>query len=764
MTSAHPTPPEVSIGGYRLLARIGEGGMGVVHVAQAPDGDRVALKVLRPHVVGDAEGRERLAREVASLRKVRSRHVAEILGADPQGDRPFIVTRYVPGLSLHDTVRTQGPLSPRDLAHAARHLLEAVRDVHAADVLHRDIKPTNVVMEGRSPILIDFGLARLAEDPRLTATGWLLGSPGYLAPEVLFGDEATAATDVHGWAATMVHAATGRSPYGRGHTMTLLDRTRRGDIDLRGVLDPLRRLLAQCLALEPLDRPSVREVGAELDSLDADHLPTQAVAVAPPVGPADVEPGPTRPWQLADDEPRGPDSTTELLGAPPVPAAGPPTAALPPVPAPPQTITSPPRSLATVPTLQQWPKHQPPTALRPVPQLAPLPRAGQQPLTRSGRLRRALLLVSAWALVVAGFRAAPYLTVAAVALLVVATRGVSRSQDALRRRRLGRGPRWHDAPRTVLGYPWHVARGAGGAVVLLVCAVGLAVAVSATAIVFGAPTPDALVAGGLTLGLATWHGPASGRVRWPLGRAATAAAHRPAVTAGVSLVLLLGVAAAWSASVRAPAGRELTDWRQWHQEYDDPASGLSRRRRLVQQRVAACLDRTPGAGPVGSACAGAGRDLLDVLAARPDDARRVTARLVELDPALADLARERAAQYAPGVGVVVGDAGDTDSYAGAVPADLVMLCGVFGNITDDDIRRTVAAVPTLMSPGAVVVWTRGSFETDMAPTIASWFEESGFERTAYHADDEHRHRVVEHRLVADPQPFRPGQQLFTFVR
>jgi hypothetical protein len=99
-----------------------------------------------------------------------------------------------------------------------------------------------------------------------------------------------------------------------------------------------------------------------------------------------------------------------------------------------------------------------------------------------------------------------------------------------------------------------------------------------------------------------------------------------------------------------------------------------------------------------------------------------------------------------------------------VPADLVMLCGVFGNVTDDDIRRTVRATPSLMAPGAVVLWTRGSFETDMAPVIAGWFEESGFERTSYHADDDHRHRVVEHRLVADPQAFRPGDRLFTFVR
>ena len=249
--------------------------MGVVHLAEDQHGRRVALKVLRSQVVGDDEGRRRLEREVASLRHVRSPHVAEVLDADPWGEHPFIVTRYVPGHSLFETVDREGPLALPDLLHSGQRLLEAVRDVHAAGVLHRDLKPTNVVMEGRSPILIDFGLARLAEDPRLTMTGTVLGTPGYLAPEVLYGDEATAATDVHGWAATAAYAATGRPPYGRGHTMAILDRTRRGEVDLRQVPAELRGLLADCLATEPLDRPTVAEALAELER-------AMGIAGAPP--------------------------------------------------------------------------------------------------------------------------------------------------------------------------------------------------------------------------------------------------------------------------------------------------------------------------------------------------------------------------------------------------------------------------------------------------------------------------------------------------
>ena len=257
MTSS---PEETYVGPYRLLAHIGEGGMGVVHLAQGPDGARVALKVLRPHVVGDAEARERLAQEVSSLRRISSPRVAEILDADPHGPLPYVVTRYVPGLSLYHHVAEEGLIEGAALLHFAGALAEALQAVHAAGVLHRDIKPTNVLMEGRWPVLIDFGLARVAEDPRLTQTGFLLGTPGYLAPEILYGDDATVASDVHAWAATVVYAATGRPPYGTGPTMAVMDRVRRGEHDLSGIPDPLNRLLAAGLAAEPLDRPTVRRI------------------------------------------------------------------------------------------------------------------------------------------------------------------------------------------------------------------------------------------------------------------------------------------------------------------------------------------------------------------------------------------------------------------------------------------------------------------------------------------------------------------------
>ncbi|HEY0949140.1 serine/threonine-protein kinase, partial [Nocardioides sp.] len=181
MTTSPRDDAVATVGGYTLLTRLGEGGMGVVHLARrGPAGQRVALKVLRPHIVGDEEARQRLAREVGSLTRVRSQWVAEIVDADPWAEVPYVATRYVPGLSLHDLVVDEGAVTDADLYWLASCLAEGIASVHAVGVLHRDVKPSNVLMEGRTPILIDFGLARVADDPRLTHTGWLLGTPGYL--------------------------------------------------------------------------------------------------------------------------------------------------------------------------------------------------------------------------------------------------------------------------------------------------------------------------------------------------------------------------------------------------------------------------------------------------------------------------------------------------------------------------------------------------------------------------------------------------------
>jgi hypothetical protein len=154
-----------------------------------------------------------------------------------------------------------------------------------------------------------------------------------------------------------------------------------------------------------------------------------------------------------------------------------------------------------------------------------------------------------------------------------------------------------------------------------------------------------------------------------------------------------------------------------------------------------------------------------VLAGRPD-AARVTARLLELDDGLAADAEAYAADHGlDGIEVLRVDAGATDSYAGAVPADLVMMCGVFGNVTDDDLHATVAALPGFCAPGATVLWTRGRFsDGDLTPTIRGWFAEAGFEELSFDAPDDTSYRVGAHRLAAEPAPLPVGRQLFTFTR
>ncbi len=201
------------------------------------------------------------------------------------------------------------------------------------------------------------------------------------------------------------------------------------------------------------------------------------------------------------------------------------------------------------------------------------------------------------------------------------------------------------------------------------------------------------------------------------------------------------------------------DWQAWHREYDQPGSRLDRRLGAVQGCIREALDRMPP-GPIRaiSACAGEGRDLLGVLADHPR-AKDVTGRLVELDPTLVARA---AANAPPGVGVVCGDASTTSAYAGAVPADLVLMCGIFGNVALPDIRNTLHALPTLCAPGATVVWTRHRRPPDRTDDIRRWLAATGFEEAAFIGSDD-LFGVGAHRLTSPPRPFEQGQRLFTFV-
>jgi hypothetical protein len=485
-----------TVGDYTLLALLGEGGMGVVHLARkGGDGPRVALKVLRPHIVGDDEARRRLAREVSSLERIRSRWIAEIVDADPWASTPYVATRYVPGLSLHDHVPQEGPITGGDLHWFARCLAEGVASVHAVGVLHRDVKPSNVLLEGRTPILIDFGLARVADDPKLTHTGWLLGTPGYLAPEILYGDDATAASDVHSWAATVAFAGTGHPPFGRGPSMAIMDRVRRGEHDLAGLPDDLRAVLSAALHPDPERRPSLPEIIRRLGG-DMAAIPR----------PAPIEDDPfTLPLALAaHDDAVAPTRVTE--GLPAVPA--------------------------TRPFTESFRDEGDPDDL-PV-DLEPEPRRESAALV----LRRGLTMLAGGLAVGAATSAWPYATLALVLagawLLRTCTLTVTAHGD---RRRL-RGARWYDVLVAPLSAPWYLVAAVPGALLLGTWALGIGVAGVLLCYAAGFSSAFTLLVGGLCVVAGLWLGPSASHVRWPVRVVAHAVARRTGRWAVITVVMV----------------------------------------------------------------------------------------------------------------------------------------------------------------------------------------------------------------------------------
>lgn len=497
-----------TVGGYTLLTRLGEGGMGVVHLARrGPAGQRVALKVLRPHIVGDEEARQRLAREVGSLTRVRSQWVAEIVDADPWAEVPYVATRYVPGLSLHDLVVEEGPLTGADLLWLASCLAEGIASVHAVGVLHRDVKPSNVLMEGRTPILIDFGLARVADDPKLTHTGWLLGTPGYLAPEILYGDDATPATDVHSWAATVAYAGTGHPPFGRGPSMAIMDRVRRGQFDLDGLPPELREVVAAALAPEPLERPTLEQLLAWLRPLTT--RPGERRTPPPTAPPHDPY---TVPLALASQA--AADDTTDVW-----PGHG----------------TAEPHTLALT---SYQPGYQPGEPGEQAPARVPW----------GERLRRGTLLAGLALAAGAGCAAYPWLAVILLLVLVWLLRSGSLAGSARDQRRDLRGRKWYDGVQLLVAAPWHLVQSVPGTLLLALWSVGLALAAALLCYAVAAGLSLALFVCGTALTVSLWLGPGGSRVRGPVSRVVNPLAADPRRWI---VALLLVVAAAVGLGLRA---------------------------------------------------------------------------------------------------------------------------------------------------------------------------------------------------------------------
>nr|WSY51297.1 serine/threonine-protein kinase [Streptomyces sp. NBC_00886] len=280
-----PTPlthdDPVALGPYRLIARLGSGGMGTVYMARAAGGRTVALKTMHAGIAADPDARTRFRLEVDAARVIGDRFGARVMDADPLGETPWMATEFVLGPALDEAVESAGPLSEGSVRALGAALCSALDQLHRSDVVHRDLKPSNVLVTAYGPKVIDFGIARAIGDDRLTRTGASVGTPAFMSPEQAGGEEHGPAGDVFALAGVLVYAATGRPPFGRGQPADLLYRVRYAEADLRGVPAPLVQLFARCLAKEPEKRPCMAELAAQLHDGTgefAEHLPDALLA------------------------------------------------------------------------------------------------------------------------------------------------------------------------------------------------------------------------------------------------------------------------------------------------------------------------------------------------------------------------------------------------------------------------------------------------------------------------------------------------------
>ncbi|MEV5747614.1 protein kinase [Actinoallomurus sp. NPDC052308] len=261
MPDARPLQPgdPDRLGSYEVTGRLGEGGQGTVYLGRSATGDPVAIKLLRGDLAQDDTARGRFLRELAAVKRVARFCTAQVLEADVDGDRPYIVSEYVPGPSLQQLVTGESPRSGAELERLAIGTVTALVAIHQAGIVHRDFKPQNVLIGPDGPRVIDFGIAK-ALDAAATMTNSAIGTPAYMAPEQLTGKEITPAADIFAWGSTMAYAATGTAPFGQDTVMAVINRILSEPPDLGGVHEPLRGIVADCLAKDPAVRPTAQQL------------------------------------------------------------------------------------------------------------------------------------------------------------------------------------------------------------------------------------------------------------------------------------------------------------------------------------------------------------------------------------------------------------------------------------------------------------------------------------------------------------------------
>ncbi|MFJ4894854.1 serine/threonine-protein kinase [Streptomyces sp. NPDC088788] len=263
------------VGPYRLLGRLGSGGMGRVYLGRSAGGRTVAVKIVHPHFALDEEFRARFRREVEAARRVGGAWTAPVLDADPEAPVPWVATGYAAGPSLTAAVADGGPLPVHSVRALGAGLAEALTAVHSLGLVHRDVKPSNVLLTLDGPLLIDFGIARATDGTAsLTSTGVSVGSPGYMSPEQILGKGVTGAADLFSLGAVLAYAATGRPPFPGDSSASLLYMVVHEEPRLDALDGELRDLVAVCLAKSPTDRPTPAEVAVRLAPQGAARLVT----------------------------------------------------------------------------------------------------------------------------------------------------------------------------------------------------------------------------------------------------------------------------------------------------------------------------------------------------------------------------------------------------------------------------------------------------------------------------------------------------------
>ncbi|CCK28382.1 serine/threonine protein kinase [Streptomyces davaonensis JCM 4913] len=274
-------------GHYRLESCLGSGGMGVVHLARSTSGMKLAVKVVHAEFARDREFRGRFRQEIAAARKVSGAFTASVVDADPDAERPWMATLFIPGPTLSDQVKRNGAMAPEQLRRLMAGLAEALRDIHRVGVVHRDLKPSNVLLAEDGPKVIDFGISRPKDSELRTETGKLIGTPPFMAPEQFRRPrEVGPAADIFALGSVMVHAATGRGPFDSDSPYVVAYQVVHDEPDLTGVPENLAPLIGRCLAKEPEDRPTPDELMRELRSVAASYdtqafIPAQRTSPEP---------------------------------------------------------------------------------------------------------------------------------------------------------------------------------------------------------------------------------------------------------------------------------------------------------------------------------------------------------------------------------------------------------------------------------------------------------------------------------------------------